>query len=105
MTLRNASSTAILVDTTGAVQNPAKSYRVTVNNFMADGDDGYSTLLKGTSRIGGAQDIDALTAYLANFKTPKASYAPGANALDAGTPRISRAGASTTCPSGANVNP
>ena len=72
---------------------------------MADGGDGYSTLLKGTSRIGGAQDIDALTAFLANFKTPKSPYAPGVNVLDAGTPRINRVGASTVCPGGAIVNP
>ncbi|MDB5868525.1 MAG: bifunctional metallophosphatase/5-nucleotidase [Polaromonas sp.] len=105
VTLRTGSTTETLVDASGAVQNPAKSYRVTVNNFMADGGDGYSTLVKGTGRIGGAQDIDALTAYLAGFKAPKAAYAPGANPLDAGAPRINRVGASATCPGGANVNP
>ena len=95
-----------LVDTAGVVQNPTKAYRVTVNNFMADGGDGYSTLVKGTNRIGGAQDIDALTAYMAaNFKSPKPAYAPNTNVADAGTPRINRVGTSTTCPSGANVNP
>ena len=105
VTLRSGSTVETLVDASGAVLNPAKSYRVTVNNFMADGGDGYSTLIKGTNRIGGAQDIDALTAYLAEFKLPKAPYAPGANAADAGTPRINRVGTSATCPSGANVNP
>jgi 5'-nucleotidase len=95
-----------LVDAAGAVQNPTKTYRVTVNNFMADGGDGYSTLVKGTNRLGGAQDIDALTAYMAaNFKAPKAPYAPNTNPADAGTPRINRVGISATCPSGANVNP
>ena len=95
-----------LVDTAGVVQNPTRAYRVTVNNFMADGGDGYSTLVKGTNRLGGAQDIDALTAYMAaNFKAPKPAYAPNANVADAGTPRINRVGTSTTCPSGANVNP
>ncbi len=105
VTLRSGSTVETLVDANGAVQNPAKSYRVTVNNFMADGGDGYSTLVKGTNRIGGAQDIDALTAYLADFKAPKAPYAPGTNAADAGTPRINRVGASAICPGGANVNP
>jgi 5'-nucleotidase len=105
VTLRTASATETLVDTAGVVQNPSKTYRVTVNNFMADGGDGYSTLLKGTNRLGGAQDIDALTAYMANFKAPKAAYAPNSNPLDAGTPRINRVGSSTTCPNGANVNP
>jgi len=105
VTLRSGNSTETLVDAAGVVQSPAKSYRVTVNNFMADGGDGYSTLVKGTSRMGGAQDIDALTAYLAGFKAPKAPYALGTNVLDAGTPRINRVGTSATCPSGVNVNP
>ena len=105
VTLRSGSSTEILVDAAGVVQSPAKSYRVTVNNFMADGGDGYTTLVKGTSRIGGAQDIDALTAYLAGFKAPKGPFGAGTNPLDAGTPRINRVGASATCPSGVNVNP
>ena len=105
VTLRTGSTTETLVDATGGVQNPTKAYRVTVNNFMADGGDGYTTLLKGTQRIGGAQDIDALTAYLANFKAPKPAFALGTNVLDAGTPRINRVGTSATCPSGANVNP
>ena len=105
VTLRSGSGIETLVDAGGIVQNPAKSYRVTVNNFMADGGDGYSTLVKGTGRIGGAQDIDALTAFLADFKAPKGPFALGANPLDAGTPRINRVGTSATCPGGANVNP
>ena len=105
VTLRASSSVETLVDAGGVVLNPAKSYRVTVNNFMADGGDGYTTLIKGTNRIGGAQDIDALTAFLANFKAPKGPFAAGANPLDAGTPRINRVGTSAICPGGANVNP
>ena len=106
VTLRaGSSSVETLVDASGVVLNPAKSYRVTVNNFMADGGDGYTTLVKGTNRIGGAQDIDALTAFLANFKAPKGPFAAGANPLDAGTPRINRVGTSAICPGGANVNP
>ena len=106
VTLRSSSSSVEnLVDAGGVVLNPAKSYRVTVNNFMADGGDGYSTLLKGTNRIGGAQDIDALTAFLADYKAPKGPFALGANPLDAGTPRINRVGTSAVCPGGVNVNP
>ena len=45
----------------GVVQNPAKTYRVTVNNFMATGGDGFRVLLGGTNSLGGAQDIDALS--------------------------------------------
>jgi 5'-nucleotidase len=105
VTLRSGAALETIVDANGVVTNPAKSYRVTVNNFMADGGDGYSTFLKGTSRTGGAQDIDALVAYMAQFKAPKAPYAPNGNANDATTPRINRVGSSATCPTGANVNP
>ncbi len=104
--LSGASPVETLVNSAGVVQNPAKIYRVTVNNFMADGGDGYSTLIKGTNRLGGAQDIDALTAYMAaNFKAPLPPYAPNNNVADAGTPRINRVGTSAVCPGGANVNP
>ncbi|MBS0450639.1 MAG: bifunctional metallophosphatase/5'-nucleotidase [Proteobacteria bacterium] len=73
----------------GVVQNPGKTYRVTVNNFMATGGDGFTTLLGGTSVLGGAQDIDALTAYLSSgYKAPKAAYDPSLPAL--GIPRITQ---------------
>jgi 5'-nucleotidase len=72
----------------GVVQNPTKTYRVTVNNFMATGGDGFATLVGGTSQLGGAQDIDALVAYLAAFKAPAAPYNPANDALL--KPRISR---------------
>jgi 5'-nucleotidase len=40
------------------------SYRITVNNFLADGGDGFGVLRSGTGRTGGAVDLDALVAYL-----------------------------------------
>ncbi len=107
VTLTSAGTTETLVSG-GVLQSPTKIYRVTVNNFMADGGDGYSTLVKGTNRLGGAQDIDALSAYLSGFKAPKAAYAPGSNIADSGTVRISRMGAvsaTPSCPSGTNLNP
>ncbi len=72
----------------GVVQNPSKTYRVTVNNFMATGGDGFGVLVGGTNQLGGAQDIDALTAYLANYKAPSAAYNPASAVL--GKPRITR---------------
>ena len=33
----------------------------------------------GAERLGGAQDIDALAAYMAQFKAPKAAYDPAAD--------------------------
>ena len=105
VTLRNGAAAETLVDASGVVANPAKTYRVTVNNFMADGGDGYSTFNKGTNRVGGAQDIDALVSYLSQFKAPKPPFSLNTNSNDAGTPRINRIGSSAVCPTGANVNP
>jgi 5'-nucleotidase len=99
-----AGVTESIVDSTGTVLNPTKTYRVTVNNFMADGGDGYATLLAGTNRLGGAQDIDALVAYLGQFKAPLAPYDPAAVIGDAGAARISRVGG-TACPTGVALNP
>ncbi len=72
----------------GVVQTPGKTYRVTVNNFIATGGDGFSTLITGTDQLGGAQDIDALVAYLAAFKAPNAPYNPASAVLQ--KPRITR---------------
>lgn len=47
----------------GVAVDPAASYRVTMNNFMATGGDGFTVFNQGTNPLGGAQDIDALTAY------------------------------------------
>ena len=70
----------------GVVQNPGKTYRVTVNNFMATGGDSFTTLLGGTNVLGGAQDIDALVAYLAGYRAPAAAYNPSDSLLK--KPRI-----------------
>ena len=72
----------------GVVQNPAKTYRVTVNNFMATGGDGFTVLLGGQNTLGGAQDIDALIAYLVGYKTPSPAYDASLPAL--AIPRITR---------------
>ncbi len=48
----------------GVAIDPAASYRVTVNNFLADGGDAFTVLKEGTDRLGGAQDLDAVTRYL-----------------------------------------
>ena len=39
------------------------TYRVTVNSFLADGQDGFSVLIGGTDRLGGDIDLDALVDY------------------------------------------
>ena len=42
---------------------PTDSLRVTMNNFLATGGDGFTVFNAGTDALGGAQDIDALVAY------------------------------------------
>jgi 5'-nucleotidase len=71
---------------TGGAVVSSNSYRITVNNFMATGGDGFTTFIV-PGQQGGAQDIDALVAYLVNF--------PSSNAYDPTTaslrkPRIVR---------------
>jgi 5'-nucleotidase len=48
----------------GVALDPTASYRVTVNNFLADGGDNYTVLREGTNRLGGDVDVDALEKYL-----------------------------------------
>lgn len=72
----------------GVVQNPTKTYRVTVNNFMATGGDGFGVFVGGTSVQGGAQDIDALISYLSLYKNGNVAYDPTAAVL--AKPRITR---------------
>jgi 5'-nucleotidase len=47
----------------GIPVDPTASYRITVNNFMADGGDQLYVLTQGTNRLGGALDSDALENY------------------------------------------
>jgi 5'-nucleotidase len=44
---------------------PTDSFRVTMNNFLATGGDGFTVFNEGTDALGGAQDIDALVAAFA----------------------------------------
>jgi 5'-nucleotidase len=43
--------------------DPAKSYRVTVNNYLSTGGDGFTALKDGTAQQFGVYDADALYAY------------------------------------------
>lgn len=57
----------------GVAVDPAASYRVTVNNFLAGGGDGFTALLGGTDLLTGMIDLDAFVAYL----TANSPVAPG----------------------------
>jgi 5'-nucleotidase len=48
----------------GAPVDPATTYRVTVNTFLADGGDGFTQLRQGTGRVTTSVDLDAFVAHL-----------------------------------------
>ncbi|WP_232533153.1 MULTISPECIES: bifunctional metallophosphatase/5'-nucleotidase [Ramlibacter] len=98
--LRDAAGPHILVDDSGALPDPDRRFRVTVNDYLAQGGDGFSTFLRGADRLVGPQDIEALTGFLSRFAPPAAPYAPGTNPQDGGGRRIRRTGAGNSCPSG-----
>ena len=43
--------------------DPARSYRVTVNNYLSAGGDGFTVLKEGAAQQFGVNDVDALDAY------------------------------------------
>ncbi|MGH6645457.1 bifunctional metallophosphatase/5'-nucleotidase [Aquabacterium sp.] len=81
-----------IVTAAGVLTDPLKTYRVTINNFLSTGGDGFTAFANGKDLLGGAQDIDALTAYLARFKLPaQTAYDPSAATLQ--KPRITKVSA------------
>lgn len=48
----------------GVLIDPAANYQVTVNNFLADGGDGFTAFMLGTNRIGGGDDLAVFATYL-----------------------------------------
>jgi len=48
----------------GVPIDPAATYLVTTNNFVAAGGDGFTKFLSGTNQIGGPIDLDVLIAYV-----------------------------------------
>lgn len=53
----------------GVPIDPAATYRVTVNNFLADGGDGYTVFRDGTNRYVGEIDLDAFARYVESVGT------------------------------------
>jgi 5'-nucleotidase len=67
----------------GVPLDPAASYRVTTNNFLADGGDGFPSLTAGTNRTTlPGFDVDALVAYLAPSETGAPLQAPATDRID-----------------------
>jgi 5'-nucleotidase len=66
----------------GTAVDPAASYRITVNSFLADGGDAFTVLRAGTDRAGGPVDLEALEAYLAPSLTGAPIAVPALNRID-----------------------
>jgi 5'-nucleotidase len=54
----------------GKPLDPVKRYRVTVNNFLASGGDGFTRLIDGTDPVDGGLDVKATEAWLATNPAP-----------------------------------
>jgi 5'-nucleotidase len=50
-------------DAAGVALDPAATYSITCNNFLATGGDGFTGFIAGTNQIGGPVDLDALIEY------------------------------------------
>ncbi|MGW2863980.1 bifunctional metallophosphatase/5'-nucleotidase [Streptomyces sp. NPDC001205] len=71
----------VLTDTVklnGVPLDPAKTYRVAMNEFLAGGGDGFPALV-GTNKVVGASDLDVFDAYLTANSSPSNPLAPPAS--------------------------
>ncbi|MFJ5227598.1 bifunctional metallophosphatase/5'-nucleotidase [Streptomyces sp. NPDC088400] len=62
----------------GEAIDPAKTYRVAMNEFLAGGGDGFPALGEGKNKLVGAADLDMLNAYLKANSSAEAPLAPPA---------------------------
>jgi len=53
----------------GAAIEPTRTYRVTINSFLADGGDGFKVFREGRDPLVGIFDVDALEAHLKSLAT------------------------------------
>jgi len=67
---------AVSMTLNGKHIDPAASYRVTVNNYLSVGGDGFTVLKQGTAQQFGVYDVDALDAYF-KANSPIAPAKPG----------------------------
>ncbi|MGW7362584.1 bifunctional metallophosphatase/5'-nucleotidase [Streptomyces sp. NPDC054841] len=62
----------------GEAIDPAKTYRVAMNEFLAGGGDGFAVLKEHKNKLVGASDLDVLIAYFAAHSSAGAPLAPPA---------------------------
>ncbi|MER7400218.1 bifunctional metallophosphatase/5'-nucleotidase [Streptomyces sp. NPDC000151] len=60
----------------GAAIDPAKTYRVALNEFLAGGGDGFAAFKDGKDKFVGPSDLDAFTAYLGAHSSASGPLAP-----------------------------
>lgn len=73
-----------------ATVDPAASYRITVNSFLADGGDKFYALQLGGDRLGGAQDLDALEAWFNDYRADNDAATPGVQVAPGPQNRVMR---------------
>ena len=56
--------------------DPAKTYRVAMNEFLAGGGDGFPVFKDGKNKLVGASDLEAFTAYLGAHSSASAPLDP-----------------------------
>ncbi|MCL7382361.1 bifunctional UDP-sugar hydrolase/5'-nucleotidase [Streptomyces sp. 35G-GA-8] len=62
----------------GEAIDPAKTYRVAMNEFLGGGGDGFAVLGQGKNKLVGPADLDLFNAYLAANSSAQAPLAPPA---------------------------
>lgn len=62
----------------GEAIDPAKTYRVAMNEFLAGGGDGFPVFKEHKNKLVGASDLEILIAYLAAHSSASAPLAPPA---------------------------
>jgi 2',3'-cyclic-nucleotide 2'-phosphodiesterase/3'-nucleotidase/5'-nucleotidase len=70
----------------GAKIDPNAVYSITVNNFMADGGDGFVVLKQGTERATRMTDLDAFVDYVKSFTVPVSAQIEGRILIDTVAP-------------------
>ena len=60
----------------GTALDPAKTYRVAMNEFLAGGGDGFPAFKDGKNKLVGASDLDAFTAYLTAHSSATSPLTP-----------------------------
>jgi 5'-nucleotidase len=64
----------------GVEVQPTDTFRVTMNNFLATGGDGFTVFLEGTNPLGGDIDLDAFVDYFES-KEPAGVAVPALNRI------------------------